>query len=123
MVLWDASQAFNELITGSRSIIARVSTVMKRKHNNHVTLSLYPTTTMNFPPLSTLGITDFEVSPPKDLTATLKKRHPLSDPEEFARKAETQCQYCFKSKADGVTLFKCSGCKTDIYCVSTLACL
>ncbi|TFK63417.1 hypothetical protein BDN72DRAFT_322928 [Pluteus cervinus] len=43
--------------------------------------------------------------------------HPLS-----AKKSNslvntlTQCHQCMKSKADGVTLFKCGGCHVDLFC-------
>lgn len=46
-----------------------------------------------------------------------KHRHAQSDPAEPIRKELTQCQYCFKSRAAGVTLQKCAACKIDIYCV------
>ena len=46
------------------------------------------------------------------------QRHPFSDPQQQARKELTQCQSCFKSKAEGAKLFKCSACKVDLYCVS-----
>ena len=73
---------------------------------------------MNFPPLSDLGVTDFEIAPPANLHTTLVQRHPLSNPHETARKSEVQCQQCFKSKVEGITLFKYSGCKFEEYCVS-----
>ncbi|KAH8101794.1 hypothetical protein BXZ70DRAFT_76725 [Cristinia sonorae] len=44
------------------------------------------------------------------------RAHPASDPKQQARKELTQCQTCYESKADGVTLFKCAGCKFELYC-------
>ncbi|GJE89436.1 zinc finger MYND domain-containing protein [Phanerochaete sordida] len=39
----------------------------------------------------------------------------MSQPTSW-RKELTQCQYCWKRKAPGVTFHRCSGCKVDIYC-------
>ena len=47
-----------------------------------------------------------------------KRRNPASNPKQQARSELTQCQTCWKSKADGAVLFKCSACKVDLYCVS-----
>ncbi len=44
-------------------------------------------------------------------------RNPLSDPKESVRKELTQCQHCWKRKTSDVTLFKCTGCKVEVYCV------
>ncbi|CAL1708653.1 unnamed protein product [Somion occarium] len=45
-----------------------------------------------------------------------RHRHPASDPRERGRKELTQCQQCWRSKAPGVTPFRCTGCKVDLYC-------
>ncbi|TCD68882.1 hypothetical protein EIP91_009597 [Steccherinum ochraceum] len=45
-----------------------------------------------------------------------KRRNPASNPKQQARSELTQCQTCWKSKADGAVLFKCSACKVDLYC-------
>ncbi|KDQ07502.1 hypothetical protein BOTBODRAFT_180681 [Botryobasidium botryosum FD-172 SS1] len=44
------------------------------------------------------------------------RRHPESDPSRRGQKNYAQCQFCFKSKLDGVTLKKCSSCHLDEYC-------
>ena len=31
-----------------------------------------------------------------------------------------QCQYCFKSRSEGATFFRCGGCSIEIYCVRAL---
>ncbi|KAJ7226789.1 hypothetical protein GGX14DRAFT_417388 [Mycena pura] len=43
-------------------------------------------------------------------------RHAMSDRSETMRKELTQCQHCWKSKGDGVSLRKCAACKVDLYC-------
>lgn len=44
-------------------------------------------------------------------------RHATSDRKETMRKELTQCQYCYKSRGPGVTLQKCGGCQSALYCV------
>ncbi|KAJ7101960.1 hypothetical protein C8R44DRAFT_988280 [Mycena epipterygia] len=43
-------------------------------------------------------------------------RHATSDPKETMRKELTQCQYCYKSRGPGVSLQKCGGCQSALYC-------
>ena len=74
-------------------------------------------TIMRFPRLSEFGLKDYATPPPTTTGKVSKARHPLSDPQETFRKTETQCQHCYKSKAEGVILSKCTGCKSEIYCV------
>ncbi|TFK63415.1 hypothetical protein BDN72DRAFT_322934 [Pluteus cervinus] len=38
------------------------------------------------------------------------------DKEESYRRELVQCQYCLRSKAEGITLSKCSGCRIELYC-------
>ncbi|KAF5325165.1 hypothetical protein D9619_010074 [Psilocybe cf. subviscida] len=38
------------------------------------------------------------------------------EPGEQAQKAFTQCQNCWKSELDGITLFRCGNCKNKTYC-------
>ncbi|KDQ07503.1 hypothetical protein BOTBODRAFT_149196 [Botryobasidium botryosum FD-172 SS1] len=45
-----------------------------------------------------------------------RRRHPESDPAQSQRKDYAQCQYCWKSKADGITLKKCAACQMEEYC-------
>jgi len=42
--------------------------------------------------------------------------HPESDPKETQRKELTQCQNCFKSRAEGARMSRCSRCKVEMYC-------
>jgi hypothetical protein len=48
------------------------------------------------------------------------KHRAVSDPAETNRKELTQCQFCYKSRAEGAVLQKCAGCKVDLYCVRCL---
>ncbi|KDQ07504.1 hypothetical protein BOTBODRAFT_70391 [Botryobasidium botryosum FD-172 SS1] len=45
-----------------------------------------------------------------------RRRHPESDPAQRQRRGLSQCQSCWKSKADGIVLEKCDGCKMIDYC-------
>ncbi|TFK63414.1 hypothetical protein BDN72DRAFT_322916 [Pluteus cervinus] len=43
--------------------------------------------------------------------------NPLSiDKNESYRRKLVQCQYCMRSKAEGLTLSKCAGCRLELYC-------
>ncbi|KAL1937857.1 hypothetical protein VTO73DRAFT_12750 [Trametes versicolor] len=39
-----------------------------------------------------------------------------SDPKGDLHKELMQCQFCFKSRREGVTFFRCGGCQIEIYC-------
>lgn len=43
-----------------------------------------------------------------------------SDPKGDLHKELMQCQFCFKSRREGVTFFRCGGCQIEIYCVSAV---
>ncbi len=45
-------------------------------------------------------------------------RHALADPKAALHRELMQCQFCFKSRREGVTFFRCAGCQIEIYCVS-----
>ena len=45
------------------------------------------------------------------------QRHVLPDPKAALHRELMQCQFCFKSKREGVSFFRCGGCQIEIYCV------
>ena len=47
-------------------------------------------------------------------------RNPQSDPKGALHRELMQCQFCFKSRREGVQFFRCGGCSIEIYCVRGL---
>ncbi|KAI0629515.1 hypothetical protein C8Q77DRAFT_291674 [Trametes polyzona] len=43
-------------------------------------------------------------------------RHRANDQEGELHKGLMQCQFCFASRREGVTFFRCGGCQIEIYC-------
>ncbi|KAM5537922.1 hypothetical protein V8D89_008398 [Ganoderma adspersum] len=43
-------------------------------------------------------------------------RNPQSDPKGALHRELMQCQFCFKSRREGVQFFRCGGCSIEIYC-------
>lgn len=50
------------------------------------------------------------------------QRHVLPDPKAALHRELMQCQFCFKSKREGVSFFRCGGCQIEIYCVRPVVC-
>ncbi|KAI0752798.1 hypothetical protein C8Q80DRAFT_1267287 [Daedaleopsis nitida] len=44
------------------------------------------------------------------------QRHTLPDPKAALHRELMQCQFCFKSRAEGAAFFRCTGCSIEIYC-------
>lgn len=45
------------------------------------------------------------------------QRNSQSDPKGELHRELMQCQFCFKSRREGITFFRCGGCQIEIYCV------